>query len=52
MQKQLVCGFFPIAVDEGSYCPLYHIVLLLKRRIFLLGPIFQLDLSNCVLPFI
>lgn len=52
MQKQLVCVFSPIAVDEGFYCPLHCIVLLLERRIFLLSPIFQLDLSNCVLPFI
>lgn len=53
MQKQLVCGVFsPIAVDEGFNCLPYCIVLLLKRRIFLLSPIFQLHLSDCVLPFI
>lgn len=43
MQKHLVCGFFTIAVEESLYCPLYRIILLLKRSIFLPSPIFQLN---------
>lgn len=46
MQKQLLCGCFPIATEESFYCLFYCLtvftVLLLKGKIFLITPVFQI----------